>query len=366
MMFRLLIVLLLLLLSACTPEAALLRKMEESSALMERWLTNNVKEKGIFRYTRNTATGEEPSTNNPIRQLMAARLLAELATEHPELLALHRKNLAFYLRYWYRETEDGPGYVFYDDSSKLGSNALLLRTFVASPDFPQHAEKAAKVAQGIFSLMDAQGALRPWFIEPDRATDHDYLLTFYSGEALLALFEYAAKTGDASVLARAIQSQEYYIRRYVAQMETHYYPAYVPWHTMSIYHLWERTGDDRYADAIFALNDKLLELLDRTEYVGRFYNPLTPQYGSPHSSSDGVYTEGLAYALDTAIRMQDATRMARYTDALTLAVTNLMNLQITNGQDTGAIRIRADNDWIRIDTVQHALDAFRKARTVLH
>jgi hypothetical protein len=44
------------------------------------------------------------------------------------------------------------------------------------------------------------------------------------------------------------------------------------------------------------LNDKLLDEMlvfesDILDIVGRFYNPEFPQYGTPHSASDGVYTE---------------------------------------------------------------------------
>ena len=118
----------------------------------------------------------------------------------------------------------------------------------------------------------------------------------------------------------------------------------------------------------------MLELLDRTDEVGRFFNPATPQYGTPHSSSDGVYTEGLAYALDTAIRSGDAAREKRYREALHLALRNLISLQYTAEEAAsfehptwvrGALRTKRGSDYIRIDTTQHTMDAFRKVLPLL-
>ncbi len=350
------------------------REVTEAYGLAEAWFLGSINEKNIFRYIHEPLSAEEPRKNNPIRQLMAARLLGELCGERADLLPLHRRNLAFYLEHWYRE-RDGLGYVLFDGSSKLGSNGMLLRALVASPDFPQYEAKAKELADGILSSMHEDGALDAWFIRPaEPRDDDDYLLTFYSGEALLGLMEYWGKTGDRHILNAARKSQGYYIGRYVTGMDAHYYPAYVPWHTMSLEKLWEATGDRTYADAVFALNDKLLELMGHAPYPGRFFNPATPEYGTPHSSSDGVYTEGLAHAWAVALDVGDAARAARYREALGSAVQNLRLLQFSPlevqnfpapERVRGAIRASATSLQVRIDSTQHAMDAFRQIVKVL-
>jgi hypothetical protein len=265
---------------------------------------------------------------------------------------------------WYQE-QDGKGYILYEGKSKLGSNAMLLRSLVASPHFTEYKEKARATAEGILFLMNENGSFRAWLDEPDYEYDEDYLLTFYSGEALLALMEYYEKVGDERTLARATKAGDFYINRYVTEMEKYYYPAYVPWMTLALEKLYEKTNDIKYTDAIFAMNDKLLELQDTTLYKGRFYNPKTPQYGSPHSSSDAVFTEGLIHAWDLAKKGGDREREEKYFNAIVLALGNLATLQYREPVEAfpadpktyiGAIRFNADSWGTRIDCAQHLID----------
>ena len=92
-----------------------------------------------------------------VRQLMASRLLAELALDDPALGSVHRKNLQFLFANWYREDNRGHGYIFYDNKSKLGANAMALRTLSFSPFFEVYSSQAQKIADGILSLMNNNG-----------------------------------------------------------------------------------------------------------------------------------------------------------------------------------------------------------------
>lgn len=358
-----------------TQEDPLLSQVKASHDLGKHWLLSNIKESGIFRYTYHPKTNEYPEKNNALRQLMAARLLAELSAEDSSLQSMHRKNLEFYIRHWYRERDDGVGYVYYNEKSKLGANAMLLRTFVASPFYEEYKEKAAATAKGILFLMNEDGSFNPWFIAPSYKYDTDHLLTFYSGEAILALVEYYAKEPSEDLLNAITLAQEYYVDRYVTHLEQNYYPAYVPWHTLSLNKLWKIQPKQEYRDAIFVLNDKLLEILDRTQYIGRFYNPQTPEYGTPHSSSDGVYTEGLVYAYEIAVLTGSKDHQQRYAEALKLALPNLFSLQYNEetasvyqrpDRAIGGLKYSVDHSGIRIDTVQHTLDAYRKLMQLHH
>jgi hypothetical protein len=117
------------------------------------------------------------------------------------------------------------------------------------------------------------------------------------------------------------------------------------------------------------LNNKLIdEMLDTSVYTWRFYNPSFAQYGTPHSSSDAVYTEWVAYAYALARERDDAMHMKKYATALDLAVKNLITLQYTNADAfpqidapkiLWSIRINTENPEIRVDTTQHMIDAFR-------
>ncbi len=341
-----------------------------------KWFLKNIKAKWIFVYGYNAYTGKYSTKNNMIRQLMASRLLAEMAFKDKNLLDIHQKNLDFIFSHWYKE-EKGLGYIYYNNKSKLWAIAMALRTLVYSPYFDKYKNQAKRLADTILSLQNKNGSLRAWYIEPNYSYDEDYLLTFYSGEAILSLIEYASKTGDKKYLDSAILSQNFYLEKYVNNLEKNYYPAYVPWHTMSLNKLYYITKNKKYVDAIFVLNDKLLEIQDigkDKRFRWRFYNPLFSQYGSPHSSSDGIYTEWLAYAWEIAREVGDETHIKKYEQALKLAVDNLVNLQYTEKDSNlkfypilqWAVRIKIWDRSIRIDTTQHAIDAFRKLKSLLN
>ncbi|GAI33693.1 unnamed protein product, partial [marine sediment metagenome] len=212
------------------------------------------------------------------------------------------------------------------------------------------------------------------YIEPDYSYDEIKLLKFYSGEAILSLVEFYEKTGDEKYLNAAIVSQDYYINEYVTLMDENYYPAYVPWHTMSLYKLYIDTKSEKYKDAIFKLNDKVIEIQNQDgkpyiDYLGRFYDPDHPEYGPPNSGSTAPQVEGLTYAYEIAELENDYERMYEYKKSIFLGAHNLINLQF-DGADMyylshperveGALRFRVDDNRIRIDTTQHTIDAFSK------
>lgn len=205
-------------------------------------------------------------------------------------------------------------------------------------------------------------------------------MTFYSGEAILALLEYAPLSERRQYYVdRAREAQEYYLAKYVDSIADNYYPAYVPWHSMSLHRLVTAGGvddnvSDEYRHAVFRLTDTLLVLQDRGRFPGRFYNAQFPQFGAPHASSDAVYTEGLAYAYDLARQSGDDLRMHEYAEGIALAVRNLRTLQLTDydgaaafGQHrvVGAVRTRVASHVIRVDAVQHMIDAYRQIVAVL-
>lgn len=337
------------------------------------WLERNFDGR-LFVYRFAPRTDEEPDVNNTLRQLMASRVAAVEAPERATFAQIHSDNLAFVFEYWYREDDNG-GFVFYDEKSKLGSNAMLLRTLAYSPRFDEYAQEAAQVAKGIKALQNEDGSFRPWYIEPDYEYEAEYLMYFYSGEAILALVEYYERSGDRASLVAAQQAADYYRQRYSEEIDEHYHPAYVPWHTMAYSHLFAITGDERYRDAAFVMNDRLLELLDWRNYPGRFYKPELAHEGQegPHSSSDAVYLEGLLYAYELAVEAGETERAQRYREAVEVAAARLVDLQYTEVRKDfaaapetylGAMRIHEGNSRVRVDTIQHTLDALAKYLTV--
>jgi hypothetical protein len=321
-------------------------------------------------------SGFYSSSNNMIRQFMASRHLAEMSEENTSLRSLHQKNLDYIFNHWYREDGD-IGYIYFNSKSKLGAMAMMLRTLVYSPFFDDYIKEAYRLVNCILYLQKNDGSFNAWYIEPGYKYNEAYLLKFYSGEAILSLIEFYEKTGNETVLEKAIFAQDFYIEEYVTNMSKNYYPAYVPWHTQSLSKIYLINGKQKYAEAIFILNDELLKIQDieNNETLGRFFNYTYRNYGKPHSSSDGVYTEGLAYAYEIALNLDDEEHINKYKTAIELGSKNLIRLQYNESEAqnynhperiVGALRInnsRSPNISrlnIRIDTTQHAMDGFRK------
>ncbi len=354
------------------------KEFQDTMSSAQKWLLNAVKPSGEFRYLYYPSRNEFPAEkNNMIRQLMGSRTLAELASHNFLYRRKHKENLNFVFKTWYR-TRGDKGYIFFKNKSKLGAMAMALRALVYSPYFEDYEKEAKQLSNTIMSMINNDGSMEPWFIAPKYKYDPDRLLTFYSGEALLSLFEYASKTNNQEVMKKAITSQKYYVKKYVDEMNKNYYPAYVPWHAQSLNKLFHLTKDRTYARAVFTMTDRLLEMqntkLHENDLFGRFYNPATRHYGTPHSSSDAVYTEGVAYAYDLANLVGDAKRKVLYGRAIRFGIRNIINLQY-NGDNMyfvknktaveGGIRINVTDNKVRVDTTQHALDGFLKIEALM-
>lgn len=257
--------------------------------------------------------------------------------------------------------------------------ALALRVLVSSPYFEEYADIAGKLANTLIKMQNEDGSFNAWYIEPDYDYDENKLLNYYSGQAILSLVELYEKTGDKNYLEAAILSQDYYIGEYVEKMEENYFPAYVPWHTMALYKLYINTDNEHYKDAIFKLNDEIIKIQNQNgepyiDYLGRFYDPDYPEYGTPFSGSTAVYTEGLTYAYELAVLDDDKDRIKVYKRSILLGIHNLINLQFGGSnmyylshpeRVSGGVRYRVDDNIIRIDTTQHTIDALTRALDVL-
>jgi len=337
----------------------------------EKWFINNLNEDGYFNYLYDPTEENYSTENSMIRQLMGSRLLAELVNENQSLQTIHKKNLEYIFSNWYKEEND-LGYIFYDNQSKLGAIAMALRTLIYSPFYEEYSGIAENLSNTILELQNSNGTFEAFFIKPEGSYLDDYFelhLYYYSGEAILSLIEYYIKTDNISLLDAAELSQNYYIQKYVTELDENYNPAYVPWHTISLNKLYKITQNDIYSDSIFILNDKLLEIQDikNEETIGRFYDVTTPEYGEPHSASDAIYLEGLSYAYEIAIILNDTEHQETYSIALILGLHNIMSLQNNESDEKifGAIRASTDDDTVRIDSTQHMIDAFKKTNDVI-
>lgn len=335
--------------------------LEQGKRFAIQWFIQQFNEQHYFNYIYNPDTNEYPPLDNLVRQLLASRLLAEMSQENETVVIHHKNNLEYVFSQWY-VTDNLSGCMYDDRESNLGANAMALRTLVASPFYDEYEPVVVHLTETILSLQQENGSFDPFFIVPDYQFDESHLIMFFSGEAILALFELYEKTKNESIYDAAVRSQQYYLNHYVDDILVNYNPSYVPWHTQTLYHLYNLTKNDTYATAIFIMNDKLIEMQERTNtsVIGRFYDPLNPSYGYYHSSSDALYSEGLVYAYILAKELDEVERMQSYQTAFLLGAHNLLTLQYTNKSDPlsfGGIRNGIDDGRIRVDNNVHAIEA---------
>lgn len=328
-------------------------------------LSNNVNNKWIFNYLYDTNTDSYVNKNNDIRQLLASRIIAYLSLENEDTLKLHKKNLDFIFKYWYKEDWE-EAYIFLHNKSKIWANALFIRVLVYSPFFDIYKKEIDKLFNWIVSLQKENWMLLAWYKKPNYDYDENYLMYFYSWEVILSILELYEKTNEKKYLDFILKSQDYYYNEYINSIEKNYYPAYVPWHTFSLTKLYKITKDDKYLNAIFLMNDKLLELQEtnkKSKYFGRFYQSHLKKYWSPHTSSDAIYTESLLYAYGLAKDKEDKKREKLYFKAINSSIDNLYFLQYKDKKNINTywwIKINHNDNNIRVDNVAHLIDMLIK------
>ncbi len=344
------------------------KKIQQMIVLGKQWFTNNIRDDGAFNYLYNE-DGTLGDKDNIVRQLLAFRVIAKLCREGDESLCkIHQRNLDFIFNTTYRiDIKNGQkmGHIYYRDMAKLGASALTLRVLVESPYYSNYEKEAWEIFKGIEFLQKGDGSLDPFLTELKYTVDDDYALTFYSGETTLALIEYYEKVGKDEVYNVAKKSQDYYLDKYVKNINYNYYPAYVPWHTLSLLKFYKKTKDKKYADAVFVLNDELIKIQDKQDAVGRFYDWHRPEYGKPHSSSDGIYAESLVASYQLALELDDKKHQAWYGEAVGLSLDNLVSLQFCNESNNikviekklcGSMKARRESLFSRVDSLAHTFE----------
>jgi hypothetical protein len=340
----------------------------ESIQTMTRWLATQVNEQGQASYKYWPSRGEYATSNNAIRQWMATVCLNRAAKvfNSDSIKNIAAKNLKYNLKSMHIE-EGELGYIWMNDSAKLGSAALAALAVIESPERKKYLKQEYSLRNLLGELSNENGSFDTFYIPRERKDNQN----FYSGEALLFLAIQFTITKSPIELERINAAFKYY-RKWHRENRN---PAFIPWHTQAYYLVWNITRDESLKDFIFEMNDWLLGIQqwDSAEYPdmqGRFYDPKRPFYGPPHASATGVYLEGLVDAFQLAKQVSDNKRAENYRIAIVRGIRSIMQLQFKNEQDCfyikstsrvlGGVRTTVYYNTIRIDNVQHALMAFLK------
>ncbi len=313
------------------------------------------------------------TSTHMVRQLMTTYSLYSLYnyTQDQKFKNAYDEHLQYYISNYYQEDPSHDfGYIFYNNQSYLGAASLA---FISLSHTDQFSEIRASLLRHILFLHnESDGSFYTFYIPLGKEVDQQ----FYPGEAMLALMMEYEATKDPMLLQSVQQSFDYYSNYFVGEKKR---PAFVPWHTMADYKLYQQTNNDTYADYIFEINDWLVDIMLRDECespheLGAFYNLDFPEYGIPHSSSTSVYMEGLSYAYKLANERNDVERAQRYKQAMILGSRSLMQMQyredeIKSRPDKnillGGMRTSQNISEIRIDNNQHSIMALLVMLSVL-
>jgi len=348
-------------------------RIQKSLDLAFVWFKRHIKKNGTFEYIYNPSNEKYSDKNTIPRQLMASVVLAKLSQDNPNYLDTHRKNLNYIFDNWYREDGD-KGYIYNNKWSSLGSNSMAIRALSYSPLFDEYKDKADKLANTIMSMQHEDGSFDAFYAYTGTVNNENWHLAYSSGGAILGMSELYERTKEQSYLETAHKAQDFYLVEYVDKIDENYYPGYVPWHTMSLSTLFKITGDEKYIAPIFTINDKLIEMQNTDgrpymDYLGSFFNPKIKGYQIPYSTTNAVIVEGLAYAYEIARDAGDVARTEKYRNSVLLGAHNLMNLQFAGPnmyymqkpeRAEGGFHYNAYDNRIRIDAIQHTIDAFTK------
>ncbi len=345
------------------------KKLEQQ---LSEFLVRSVRADGRMTYLYYPSRGtEDLARNNSIRQWMATRALCQMwkRSSDASLPPIIGKNIEFNLRAMYRE-EGSLGLIVDGPKVKLGAVALAALALRESPFHEQHDSVYRRLLATVESLWTDSGQFRTFYRPADRTDCQN----FYPGEALLLWSEIAVSGGNARLVERFWKSFEFYQQWHVANRN----PAFIPWHTQAYFNLWRINRDPRLAEAVFLMNDWLLdvqqwETAPCPDCQGRFFDPKRP-FGPPHASSTGVYLEGLADAFTLAREVGDTNRASFYRTAIVRGLRSIAQLTFKDDLDMfyvskrnrlrGGVRTTEYNNVVRIDNVQHCLMAIHKVLDV--
>jgi hypothetical protein len=348
-------------------------EVDEVLRRMRDWFLANQTSDGGIPYKYWPSRGAESEADNPIRRFLATIAMTRLgrAFHDTELIEGARRNLEYNLQRFYKN-EGALGLIEWNGSVKLGAVALAGLAILEHPSGDCFESAAAALLRTVLMLRSEDSRFRTFYKPPTRNDNQN----FYPGEALLFLSAVYGRDPQAVPLQIIEASLQRYRSHFLSSMN----PAFVPWHTQACCLLSALTGELKWNDYVFQMNDWLIGLQQwgpplAPDLWGRFYDPARPEYGPPHASSTGVYLEGLSDALLLALAAKESGRATEYRKAIVRGIRSVAQLQFRGAPQTfyiskpervlGAIRTESYNNELRVDNLQHCAMALLKYRKIL-
>lgn len=315
------------------------------------WYGRMVSEQtGRLIYLYDPETGRIVADGSPIRDIASVWSLELLSRflGRRELIPVAERTLEYYGRMLRRRDGD----LILDplrlgEASSIAHSAFLLLALLHS-DLQGRQAMIAGLAEGLVHQQRRDGSLKVYFgIEPDDG------LEFYPGEALLALLETYEATREARYLESAIRGADWCRSYYEAGRVTpDLIVFFANWQSQYSERLHRHVGDEalkrEVREYVFGLHDRIVR--------EGFYQHVAE---SPHAQATvevACALEGINAAYAIAARDGDSTRMARYAEAIRVALAYLFRAQCVLNcaeREQGGFGLSLTDRLQRIDVTGH-------------
>ena len=370
----------------------------EALQLGAMWLVNNQLDDGQFRYKYEPLNVDPDrrwiSGNNIVRHALNpyTLLLVNRVAPDPRLVDSARRGLRYTLDHLRRHGDRC--YVWHQDvpadyeNAKMGTVAVTILSILAMAgaegvDISEYEDVLNCLAEELLYVQDPNGHFRQY----DVPRDHGYYgaeNSIFPGEMLLALARMYGYSRDERYREAFERGFGWYTRWWAEYVDNQTSDGiyneenrmnlvgFVPWNVMALNEMHQHTGEDRYADFAFELQDWMdstfFYLPERTpypDYLGAYYKH---HWETPAINSNG-YTEGAAAAYALALRT--GRDVERRRQILVLGVRFALQIQYESYDTTfflpdprtamGGFRYNLNRTRSRNDYSYHAMSALSQA-----
>lgn len=313
--------------------------VRERLGLIGEWYTHNVIG-GEVVYEYSTSSGYyRDKDRTMVRSLMATWVLNRLAffLDDPQLQSLGAEVIDYYLeRYFQIDQSMAAGRIVPSPvglpSGNYVKNRYTAASFLGAAILER--EDATRWAEEDRMLMEwTMGFQRPDGVLYTEFPQSQY---FMPGHLMLSLAYHHIELGDPTYKAwfeGIYGPYETLVYQMMDLADTRYHPLAPAWFTQPAAAMYHQTGDTRYRDFIYAINDHVVKLHDhnRRHMVHYDYDGImTPKLGYyGNTSVTAAALESLADAAIVAKADGDMERYRRYTTVVRHATAYLLRIQFT-------------------------------------
>ena len=328
------------------------------------YMKNHVSYEGLMTYEYDAYGGkkENPiSSTSVIRRLAGTWILAAIGNYLNDETYIHtaKKSLDYFIkRYYVYDNKQDFGYIKIKDDANLALAAFTLCAMVEIGDQQYRPKEKQQLINFILAMENKeQGFLYPVYL-PDKETTFERKEVYYPGEALTALMLLYKSTKNSRYLAVAERVFDYYQNLYSRSSKK---ASMTPWMSKAYSAVFFATGNRKYADFVFKMNDNLLKSQRGTDQ--KYVDKIGSFFSSGSACSTAVMAESVLEAYRLAKALNDGKRQKAYRRSILMADRFILHCQYNDNNmffvknpksALGGVRNSIYESKIRIDANQHA------------